>query len=66
MIDRNVYQRRVNTLGCCLTLARVYRDQDNIKQSEYYVRLASEYFNEILDVCAGKSLFVAREESIRD
>lgn len=66
MIDRNVYQRRVNTLGTCLTLARVYRDQDNFKQSEYYVRLASEYFNELLDVCAGKSFFVEKEASLCD
>ena len=66
MIDRNVYERRVNTLGCCLTLARVYRDQDNPKQSEYYVRLAEEYFTELLDVCTGKSAFVARSETLRD
>ena len=66
MIDRNVYERRVNTLGCCLTLARVYRDQGNLKQSEYYVRLAEEYFNELLDVCSGKSSFVARPETLRD
>ena len=32
----------------CLSLAVAYHDQENSKQSQYYTRLATEYFEEIL------------------
>ena len=66
MIDRNAFERRVNTLGCCLTLARVYRDQQKHKQSEYYLRMAGEFFEELSDVCNGSRTFVERKEILRD
>lgn len=66
MIDRNSFESRVQTLGCCLTLARVYRDQDNPKQSKYYLRMAAEYFEELEGVCDGSRKFVERPETLRD
>ena len=48
MIDNNAYRRKVMILGNCLVLARAYHDQENDQQSEFYSRLASEYFGEIL------------------
>jgi hypothetical protein len=48
MIDRHAYERKVMILGNCLSLARVYHDQENGKQSEYYARLATEYFDLVL------------------
>ena len=48
MIDRNAYERKVMIIQNCLSLARVYHDQENDKQSEYYTRLAVEYFDEVL------------------
>lgn len=50
MIDRGAFDRKVMILKGCLSLARVYHDQDNFKQSEFYSRLSSEYFEEILGV----------------
>ena len=47
MIDRDSHVRKVNILGTCLTLARVHYDHDNARQSEYYLRLAAEYFEEL-------------------
>jgi len=66
MIDRNAFERRVQTLGCCLTLARVYRDQDNLKQSKHYLRMAAEYFEELEGVCSGSRYFLERPEVLRD
>jgi len=63
MIDRDDYERKLNILGHCLTLARVYYDQDHIRQSDYYLRLATEYFEELTHLSGCKNRTVARNES---
>jgi hypothetical protein len=50
MIDRFAFRRKVMVLEHCLILARAYYDQDNYQRSEYYIRLASEYFEEITGI----------------
>lgn len=54
MIDKNAYERKVMIIQNCLALARVYHDQEDVKQSEYYTRLASEYFGEVLGLVGCK------------
>ena len=53
MIDRNVFERKVMIVQNCLSLARVYHDQENNKQSKFYSRLATEYFGEVLGLVEG-------------
>jgi hypothetical protein len=48
MIDKFAFRRKVIVLEHCLTLARAYYEQDKYQKSEYYSRLASEYFGEIV------------------
>jgi hypothetical protein len=53
MIDRNAYERKVMIIQNCLSLARVYHDQENSEQSKYYSGLATEYFSDVLGLVEG-------------
>ena len=48
MIDVNAYRRKVMIVQHCLHLAYAYHDQENFKQADYYSRLATEYFDDVL------------------
>lgn len=48
-IDPTVFDRKVMSMNCCLTMARVYHDQSNFQRVEYYADLAEQYLRELLD-----------------
>ena len=48
-IDPTVFDRKVMSMNCCLTMARVYHDQSNFRRVEYYADLAEQYLRELLD-----------------
>lgn len=49
-IDKHPFRRKVMIVSNCLNLARAYHDIEDPKLANYYSELASEYFEEVLEI----------------
>ena len=52
-IDYQVFDRKVMSMNCCLTMARVYHDRKQTNRVEYYADLAEQHLRELLEMARG-------------